>query len=243
MQVWVRQQASDLYLETGRQSEDLHRTWKNDIRARLWVWCAVAAGVSVVLLAVFVDALRYLDVHHYRASFLSLTVDRSLPELVMDALVVTAAVLTARMFVRTGLRSFLLVSVLLCLVALDDFFSFHESLGTYLVDHLGIPDFGNFKGQALGELVFLVTFGLVCIPFFLWAAWGMEPRNLAVLVIYGLAFTVFAGFSGGVDFLHSLAQSSFMDRLMGWIEESGEILVVTGITSVAILQSHSSLGS
>jgi hypothetical protein len=30
-----------------------------------------------------------------------------------------------------------------------------------------------------------------------------------------------------------------MDRLMGWIEEGGEILIMTALTSMAILQSQS----
>lgn len=240
MQVQPRQKFLDLQLELGRQIEDLRQTWMNDGQARRWVFVAVAAGLSVVLLAVVVDALRYLDFHHYRARFLSLTTDRGLPELVMDALVLTVAVLTALMFHRTGLRGFLLISALLFLVALDDFFSFHESLGTLLVGRLGIVDHGDVKAQPLGELAFLIAFGLFCIPVLLWAVWGMQPDNLAVLVIYGVLFALFAGFSGGVDFLHSLAESSFMDRLMGWIEEGGEILVITILTSVAILQFRSS---
>jgi hypothetical protein len=243
MQVWPRQRVSDLYLEIGYQLEDLRRTWANDVRARLWVWAAVAAGLSVVLLAIGVDVLRYLDVHHYRARFLSLTTDRGLPELVMDSLVLIAAALTARLFFRSGLPGFLFVAGLLCFVALDDFFGFHESFGFYVVDRLALPDIAGVDGNALAELAFMVLFGLVSIPFFLWAVWGLQPANLAVLVIYGVFFALFAAFSAGADFLHSFAQSSFMDRLMGWIEDGGEILVMTGLTAVAILQSRSRLSA
>ena len=238
----LAQQLAYVFQEVGRQLQDLYATWKSDAQARALVFYAVGAGLSVVLLAVAVEVLRYLDLHHYRARFLSLTTDRSLPELVMDALALIAAALTARLFLRTGLRSFLLFSVLLCLIAIDDFFSLHESLGTVLVNWLGIPDSGNLKGQAVGELVFLIAFALVCIPLFLWSAWGLQAENLAILVIYGVVFALFAGFSGGVDFLHSLAQSSFMDRLMGWIEEGGEIVMISVLTSVAILQSRGRSG-
>lgn len=229
----------DLFRELRRQVGAMHQTWVHNSQARLFVYCSVAAGLGVVLLAVVVDTLRYFDFHHYRASFLSLTTDRSLSELVMDALVLIAAGLTAWMFRKTGLRSFLFVALLLFWVALDDFFSFHEAMGTLLVQWLGISSIGGLDPQALGELTFLAAFGLACGLFFLWAAWGWHPVNLAVLVLYCAAFTLFAGFSGGVDFLHSLAQSSFMDRLMGWIEEGGEILIMTALTSMAILQSQS----
>lgn len=238
MQVMMRQGASRIAEEATYQLADIRRTWVGDPGARFRVWWAVAAGLGVVALAILIDMLRYLDLHHYRASFLSLTTDRSLPELVMDALVLTAAAMMARLYARTGRRSYVFLATLLVLIALDDFFSFHESIGTFLVAHLSIPDFGDLKGQALGELVFLAAFAIVCIPFLFWTVWGMQPANLAVLLIYGAILAGFAAFSGGVDVLHSLAQSSFMDRLMGWIEESGELLMVTILTSVSILQAR-----
>ena len=243
MRVVMQQRVAHLRREIGHQLSDIRHTWTQDARARFWVGCAVTAGFGVVALAIAVDILRYFDLHHYRARFLSLTTDRSLPELVMDGLVLTAAALTAGLFGKTGLRSFLFVAVLLVLVALDDFFSFHETLGSFLVERLSIPDMGSLKGQALGELVFLAAFALVCVPFLIWTAWGMQPANLAVLVLYGSILAFLAAFSGGVDVLHSLAQSSFMDRLMGWIEESGEIMAITVLTSVAILQAHGSLAA
>lgn len=238
MQVTKLRGASRITEEIAYQLADIRRTWSRDPGARLLVWGAVAAGLGVVALAISVDILRYLDLHHYRARFLSLTTDRSLPEWVMDALLLFASALMAELFARTRRRSYAFLASLLVLIALDDFFSFHESIGRFLVTHLSIPDFGGLKGQVLGELVFLATFAFVCIPFLLWSVWGMQSANLAVLGIYGAILAGFAAFSGGVDVLHSLAQSTFMDRLMGWIEESGEILMVTILTSTSILQSR-----
>jgi hypothetical protein len=236
MQVRLRERASQLYLEIDRQIDDLRQTWTEDRVARRAAVLAMLAGVSVVGLAMAVDVLRYLDLHGYRARFLSLTTERGLPELVMDALVLVAAVLTARLFFRTGLRGFLFVAGLLLFVAVDDFFALHESFGLYVADRVTLPDIAGIPGNALAELAFMILFGLVCIPFLLWAVWGFQPDNLAVLVLYGVLFALFAGFAVGVDVLHSLAQSSFMDRLMGWIEDGGEVLVMTSVSAVAILQ-------
>lgn len=236
MQIRPWQRLSELYLAIGHEIGHIRRTWTEDREARRQVQWAVAAGVVVVLIAMLVDVLRYLDVHHYRARFLSLTTDRGLPELVMDVLVLIASALNARMFFTTGLRSFLFVAGLLCFVALDDFFAFHESFGSYMSDRLAIPEVGGITGNAMAELIFMALFVLVSLPFLLWAVWGLRSANLAILAIYGVFFTLFAGFSAGVDALHSLVQSSFMDRLMGWIEDGGEIMVMTGVCAVAILQ-------
>jgi hypothetical protein len=237
----VLQRVTDLRREIGLQLLEMRQTWIENPRARFWVICAAGAAMAVVSLAIAVDLARYFDLHHYEARFFSLTTDRGLPELVMDLLVIAAAVLTALLYRKTGLRGFLLVAALLCLVALDDFFSFHEDLGADLVSYLGLVDHAGFKGQALGELAIMVVFALFCIPFLLWAIWGMQPANLAVLVIYGVIFTAFAGFAGGVDALHSLVDSSVMDRLMGWIEDGGEIVVIAILTAVTILQAYGRL--
>lgn len=112
-----------------------------------------------------VDVLRHLDVHSYRARFLSLTTERGLPELVIDALVLLAAVLTARLFLRTGLRGFLFLAGLLSCIAVDDFFALHESFGFYVAGQLEYPEIAGISANAWGELTFVILFGLVCTPF------------------------------------------------------------------------------
>lgn len=243
MQISLLGRLSDLTLAVRRQVLDLRQVWNEDKGARHLVLLAVAGGVSVVLLAMLVDVLRYLDLHHYRARFLSLTTDRGLPELVMDVLVLIASALTAHMFVRTRLRGYLFVTGLLLFVALDDFFSFHESIGVYLAERLSLTDIGGIGGDALGELTFMALLGLMTLPFLLWAVLDLRSENLAVLVIYGLLFTGFVGLSAGLDALHATVQSSFMDRLMGWIEDGGEILIITAISAVTILLWRSCLRS
>lgn len=95
MQEVMQQRIVHLRGEIGHQLSDIRHTWNQNARARFWVGCAMTAGLGVIALAIAVDILRYFDLHHHRARFLSLTTDRSLPELVMDGLVLTAAALTA----------------------------------------------------------------------------------------------------------------------------------------------------
>lgn len=237
-----RERALQLTSAGCREAGEIRRVWAGDRGARQAALWSLLAGVSVVGLALVVDMLRYLDVHHYRARFLSLTTDRGLPELVMDVLVLLAAFLTARLNLRTGLRGFAFVAGLLVFVALDDFFGVHERLGAFIASRIELPEIAGIAGNAWGELAFMLLFGIVCLPSLVWSIWGLHPQNLAILVIYGVLLAVFAGFAAGVDVLHSLAQSSFIDRLMGWIEEGGEILAMTSITMVAILQWRGRLG-
>jgi hypothetical protein len=232
----LQERASVLQSAVMRQIGELRRSWTDNDKARRGALLALLAGLSVVGLALVIDILRYLDFHHYNARFLSLTSDRGLPELVMDGLVLLAAFLTARLYFRTGLRSFVLIAGLLTFIALDDFFSLHERFGWHLANWLDFTEVMGIEGKAWGELAFMVLLGLACIPLFLWSIWGLHPENLAILAIYGALFAVFVGFAAGVDLLHGLAQSSFMDRLIGWIEDGGEILVMTGVAMVAILQ-------
>lgn len=230
------ERALQLSSAVHREAGEIRRVWTGDRRARQAASWSMLAGVSVVGLALVVDILRYLDVHHYRARFLSLTTDRGLPELVMDALVLLAAFLTARLYLRTGLRGFAFVARLLTFVALDDFFSVHERFGAYIATRMDLPEVAGIAGNDWGELAVMAIFGIVGLPLLVWSLWGLHPANLAILVIYGVLLSAFAALAAGVDVLHSLVQSSFMDRLMGWIEDGGEILVMTSVSMVAILQ-------
>lgn len=224
--------------EVRDQTNDLRRTWAQNKSARRQTRIVFGAAFAVILLAILVDIARFLDLHHMDLRFLSLMQDQSLPEIVMDATALVAAVLFLLMARRSGLRSFVVLAAMLAFVALDDFFSIHEAFGAVMVTTLGLQDIGRIAAQAQGELVVFALFGLCFLPLAVWSLKALNVRDLAVYLIYGLLFGIFVFFAAGVDLVHSAVENSILRRLLGWTEDGGEVIGIALLTSVAIVQFH-----
>jgi hypothetical protein len=239
MQHGLELSVSGFQRELRDQLADLRRIWVSDAGARVWVKCAIGSALAVILVAILVDVARFFDFFHGDVWFLSLTVDRSLPELVMDTLALTAAMLALVMFRRTGLRGFFFFAVVLGYIIVDDFFSLHENMGAFLVGRLRLADFGLVSGQDEGELLAYGIVGVCLLPLCYWSVRGFRAPDLVVLLLYGLLFAMFVFFAAGMDLVHAIVQNKAMHRVLGWVEDGGEIVSISLMTALAILQSRS----
>lgn len=129
-------------------------------------------------------------------------------------------------------------SAMLFIVTLDDILGIHEVIGAFVVQFAGIGDYGWARAQDFGELAVFAIFGLCLVPLFVWCTLTLTVADLAVFLIYGSVFGLFVFLAVGVDFIHAMVDNKILARLLGWIEDGGEIVAIALLASVVILQSR-----
>lgn len=230
--------SSGFRAELRRQIDDLRHTWAQSAVARGRVRLAVGAALGVIILSVMASVTRAIGLHDSEADFLSLTRDWALPELVMDGLLIVAGAVVLRLYRETGHRGLLLVAALLMLIALNDLTTLHEVLGSALVPLLGLAESGGVPATAIGEMIAFALIAACALPGFVWLARAYTRTDLAILALYGAVVVILAGFSVGVDAIHAMKWPHVIERLLGWAEDGGEIVVSSLFTTLAILQWH-----
>ncbi len=121
-------------------------------------------------------------------------------------------------------------------VLMDNALQIHESVGHRAAAHLGAGE-AVFEGaaQALGEVAVFAAAGLAALALFALAfrRSGLRHRRLGLaflLLLLGLG-----GFGIGVDLLHAaLSGSRRLDRLFGFIEDGGELVILSLAAALAI---------
>lgn len=220
------------------QWSDLRQTWQSDALARVWVRRIWAITLAVILLAVAVDITRYLDLHHRKAHFLSLSMDHSLGELVMDSMALATAWLCLRLQRQTRQRTFLAVAVTFVFVALDDALQYHELAGKLLARLLRLEDMAGLEEQDIGELLAWGLAGICLLPVYLWSLRGANRRDIVIGSYFLATFAVLVGFAVGVDLVHAVFKSPALHRVLGWVEDGGENLATCLVLTLAILMAR-----
>ena len=211
---------------------------RHDLRARQATAALFGASALCIAIAVAMDILHRLGVHDLGLNWFSLGLDRSVPEILMYGQTLLASVLTGLLFRRTGLRAFLVLSVLFGFVLLDDAFSYHETVGALLVGALDLQPWGGLRNQDLGELLAWGLAGLGMLPLLGWGLKGMTARDGAIFILYGLLFGMLVFFAVVVDMLHSAVTYWPLRLILAWVEDGGEALVIAAIAALAVLQTR-----
>lgn len=160
--------------------------------------------------------------------FLRMTHERSLAEFYEFALLLFTSVALLFISRRAHHAMFSVVALGYLWVAADGFLGIHEYVGNTLAAMVPGLD------SDIGELVEFVPFGLFLIVVSLRQSVANDAalQNailVALIWILGL-------FAVGLDFLHSLVPTNLAfrpDRILGLIEDGGEMLVITAASAYA----------
>ncbi len=211
------------------------------------------ACLGVLLLVLMMDSCLYgLDLAFRYAvldgtelpNWFNLSQEMALGE-IFEHLMVGTGVLSCLLLARRRRSvAMLLVGAVLLLVLCDNSLEWHENFGAWIAPVLpqGLP----VQGHALGEMIFMASFGLLALAA-LWACLGGEPRVLlagGALVVGCIGAASVFGI--GVDMLHTMfAHGSFAEVIAGNIEDGGELLFMTlaGAGSLCLLLSDRSARS
>jgi hypothetical protein len=127
-------------------------------------------------------------------------------------------------------------AILFLYLAIDDSFQVHETLGLWLSQQFGFSSLFGLRAQDLGELMALaVPYGLLILFVVINHFRADKPtKGISRALLPMLGLLVFFGVF--VDMLHvKLSFNLYLDRLAGFIEDGGE-MVVLGLTLYRLVQ-------
>lgn len=147
------------------------------------------------------------------------------------------SILLAVIYLRTGASMYLILAACFAYACLDDALSIHEQLSYYLADSLvSIASFARAELHHRIQPLYFTAVGIVFASL-LAIAWrrneAVHRHTALVFVIMLCVLTFFAAFVVLIIFLLS-GYSRVVRRLVGLIEDGGEMLVITLSCTVAI---------
>lgn len=225
--------------EAGR----LVAQFRSDPTARRAVQLFAAAGVAILGASILRDMLRYGDIHISILSPFSLTRDHAIPELFMYLCEATCSAACFRSYAKTGRKAFLFFGVLFAFIVLDDALEYHEVMGRLIAERLESAS-RSLDSQNLGEVVAWCIAAVVLFPPLVWCIARMQRDELGIYLVFALVFAGLVVFAVGVDLVHALSKQVFeghertvkiVGRLLGWVEDGGELLMVTVAACVGLL--------
>ncbi len=225
----------------------LQGVWRTKSEARISATGFVVTALLVVLTAIAHDIVQSLS-HARLLELLDFTNDRSLPEVLGYVYSAVASVLLLLAFLRTRLRSYLLLSVAFAFALADDALQYHENVSRVLIRALHIPGVIGLRPQDVGEMVAWLLALAALIPVVRWCLRQREPRETGVYLVFGSLVLVLAVFAVGVDALHMMLGSfGVTERVPGaehvltWAEDGGELVTLALIAASAVLYHEGSL--
>lgn len=200
----------------------------------------VLAALLLILAAAARDVVQFVsDVQV--TQMLDLTEDRGLPEVLGYAFSAVTSVLLLLAFLRTRLRSYLLVSLVFAFALVDDALRYHENASRILVRALGIPGALGLRPQDLGEMLGWAIAAAAFIPVAVWCLRDRQPADAGVYLVFGSLVLVLASFAVGVDAVHMMMTTSGLkekifgaEHLLTWAEDGGELLTLALTASCAV---------
>lgn len=188
-----------------------------------------------VLLHLTHKAARILNVGTtIRQDVFNLSMDLSLAESYQYVKEFWIIILLAWVIIKNRRYAYLGWTFLFSYLVLDDMLSFHEGLGTLILNALHVdPNFvltGELRYQDFGELAVSVFFGLLFLTLIGLAYWrgGKKLRTSFHYILAGLLVTVFFGvFFDFADRIFSEDTSKVMYELTRLLEDGGEMLGMT----------------
>ncbi len=120
---------------------------------------------------------------------------------------------------------------------LDDAIQVHETGGAFISKYLSIISYGGFRGQDIGELIVTGAAGSALLSLVLLAyIFGSKSfRKMSHDMLLLIAALVFCGVV--VDMIHtSLSLGKVVKMILGFIEDGGEMIVVSIISWYVFLK-------
>jgi hypothetical protein len=228
------QPVSDFYRLTDATVFGLHfllvmlaLIWLTRARRSPWLWFGlfVAGDLGFLLIDIASDSV-FLKIWH----------DHSIPEWFQYFKEILFAVSMYRVLKLSRERIYVCLSLLGCMLFLDDIGEYHEMMGRVLapiVELTGLHQVLKVEAHFLGEILSLVPYGILALlGFWFYLRAGTQTRKdarvIAVLIVLLFIFGVL------VDLIPHLGiwtpPSEFS---MAWIEDFGEMLILSGLASFA----------
>lgn len=141
--------------------------------------------------------------------------------------VAVAALLGAWALTRQPI--YLALSALFLFALLDNAFQLHEGWG-YRASYAftSTERVAENAPQAFGELAYFAAAGVVALALGALAFFWSEGRHRSVGLAFLLIFVALGGFGVGIDLIHTmLSESRRMDRIFGFIEDGGELVLLS----------------
>lgn len=205
--------------------------------------------ISVLYLLVVTDIsffmLHFLDLHlglgtHGR---FSIETDRGYAEIFQYLKEYWSALLLGWIVLKKRSYAYLSWCLLFLYLLLDDSIGIHERVGILLGQQLGVSTILGIAASDFGEIVVSVSVAFLLIVSIAVAyrfgdrLFRKFSRNLIVMLFALAMFGVI------VDLIHSLVSTSALNSLFGFLEDGGEMIVMSGMACFVFATSEQLLSS
>ncbi len=160
-------------------------------------------------------------------SNLSVEKDGGYPEIFQYVKEVIIIVTFLLLFIRTHSAMYFSWVLVFSYLLLDDSLKLHERFGSLLSVYFDLTPLIGLRAQDFGELIASVIFGIILLIFVAVGYYLSNPirrkisRNI-LFMLFGLAF-----FGVLVDMIHVVLKFSFVQRIVGTLEDGGEMLIMS----------------
>ena len=197
---------------------------------------AIAVAVIVML---YGAAIHFPDVSIALAYSreISLSEDRSLGEIINYGLCFLSLTLFLLAAIENQSKALGFLCAFMLFAWLDDAARYHERLGKVLSSNFELWPLPRLRSQDVGEILAWGIAGILFASYFAVVFSCRKRGELGVLASVGGGLLLLAACGIALDMLHIAAPGRF-HRLLGVIEDGGEMVAVTWIAAVALLISR-----
>lgn len=212
----------------------LQRTYSSDARARLFCGLIFLMGGLLVATALVVAAGRSITGEGLTTIF-SLRREGGVSEFYEYALSALVVILMGALYRKSRRRSVLFVSVLYGFILLDNSWAFHERFGSFISANVVMPSAWDLRTSDLGEMLAWISAGLVLLPLLIWCLARTTREDVGVYVLFGTITFALIFFAVGVDFFHAMFRELGAERVLGLVEDGGELMILCLAAASAVL--------
>jgi len=177
-------------------------------------------------------------------NWVTLEAEYGLPALYMFAKFTAIIVIMFLLFRTTRAAPFLCLSLALSIMLFDDALEIHEQGGAFFVDALGLSGAAGLRAQDIGELLVWSLLGLPVLALLAWGALSKSAVGKPTFWVFIGLIAALMFFAIVVDAAHSalprtlFRDISYANQLIGIVEDSGEMVVLSIMLAVAITIYH-----
>jgi hypothetical protein len=191
-----------------------------------------------ILLILMWGNICFIILHLTKNTCWSLTLDRSFPEFYQNGIELALAVIFFLYYKKSKQPLFLWALSCFLYIFIDDFLRIHEKLSVWLATRFEISSLTSWIGVSESRDIWeIIFFGLICLAgvilFFLASKKSdLSSRKLGIVIFrYLIIFVIFAGI---LDFIHNFKVLATFYNFLGFIEDAGEMVVLSLIFFVAL---------
>lgn len=205
--------------------EGLRRSFATDPVIRYFVAILLTANLALILIHIVIGASYRLGLQPNALPYLwNVSSDHGVPEFLNYLQTGLCIVFLLVGWFRVRIHARLAWALVFVVVLADDSLEYHETVGNYLSTVLQLPTLVGAEADEIGEIIsWLIAAAIVALPM-LAALRQKQSRTdpLSKLLLASFASLVF--FAVGMDFIHQLMSGSSAGRVLGAIEDGGEML-------------------